>query len=109
MFAETLSAADRDLALQCLLAAADGPFFGEFEFLSLMGMSREDVREVAESLRGSQTHPKLANAVGSSLNNLLRFPHRRDAMLSSWIPGGRGAIEQFETRWDNLLDRNDAE
>lgn len=108
MINDRLTAFDRELAYSCLIAAADGPFFGDFEYLSLMGLTREETRQVAECLRdGKPSSFDLSCVVGAALNNLLRFPHRQDHELTEWVPGGRTAVVRMESRWHELRSSAD--
>lgn len=47
----TLSPADQELILAALTAAHDGPYFEDWEFQTLMGVTKAEVAEVIDSLR----------------------------------------------------------
>ncbi len=43
---------ERDVVRQCLKAAVESPFFPEWEFGTIFGLERDDVRRVLMSLWG---------------------------------------------------------
>jgi hypothetical protein len=96
---EQLSDADIAVIGQALRAAADGPFFDECEFHTLFGLTRSEVRDIADAwpnveLRSSNVHL----AVNNSLNNLLGYPHRQDSVWSEWIPVNRRQLGELFSR-----------
>lgn len=100
---EELTQEERELARCCLIAAARGPFFGDFEFQSLFGISRDTVETAARSLeQGDFSDVILFRAISGALNNLLRYPHREDDALAAWVPGGREAIQGLDIRLGRL-------
>ena len=77
----------------CLRAAAEGPFFPEWEFHTLFGLHRDEVRAFAASWPNSKDERDEFQAVNNSMNNLLGYPHGLEAQWSSWIPVDRGDLE----------------
>ncbi|MGB9067819.1 MAG: hypothetical protein WCC21_04560 [Candidatus Acidiferrales bacterium] len=83
---EHLSDADRAVLGQALRAAADGPFFDDEEFHTLFGLTRSEVRGVADAWPNVEFQSEdVQLAVNNSLNNLLGYPHRQDSVWSEWI------------------------
>ncbi|SUS05868.1 conserved hypothetical protein [uncultured Defluviicoccus sp.] len=71
---------------EALAAAARGPFFPDWEFETLFGLTRDEVGEVAGQISTwSAASPKHRVAVGSAVNNLLGYPHGRDADWAAWL------------------------
>ena len=71
-----LDARSIDVVRECLLAAADGPFFPDWEFQTLIGVDRETVRHVHRAWPDQTVaEDDFASAVRGSLNNLLGYPH----------------------------------
>lgn len=66
----------------CLVEVADGPLFDDEEFGTLLGLSRDEVRAIAEQWPADE-HPNTALAVNNSIVNLVGYPHgeRRTAAL----------------------------
>lgn len=77
----------------CLLAAADGPFFPDWEFQTLFGLERQEVRRYAESWPEGDEDVLLA--VAGSLNNLTGYPHQRDDVWTDWIPVSRERVRDL--------------
>ena len=81
-----LSNSDAATIGECLRAAADGPFFPDWEFQTLFGLSRTEVRLIADSwpdVDASQADVELA--VNNAINNLLSYPHGKFALWSHWV------------------------
>jgi hypothetical protein len=96
---EHLSDADKEVVGQALRAAADGPFFDECEFHTLSGLTRSEVRAVADAwpnveLQSANVHV----AVNNSLNNLFGCPHRQDSVWSEWISVNRRQLDELFSR-----------
>lgn len=80
------SDADLRTVRECLQAAAHGPFFPDWEFHTLFGLTRGQFVDVAESwpnLDFTDRNSRLAlnNAVG----NLLGYPHGRERQWPDFI------------------------
>lgn len=83
----------------CLRAAADGPFFEDWEFATLFGLERAEVKRIAaEWPRVDAGDESVSHAIQNSLNNLLRYPHGMDARLRLSVPNS-AAIENVLARW----------
>jgi hypothetical protein len=97
----TLSIDNEDIAAvrQCLRAAADGPFFPDWEFHTLMGSPRHEVRELAKHWPGNAEQERAALAIGIGvLNNLLGYPHGQESVWKSFISATRAEVEEVLER-----------
>lgn len=74
---DRLSSTDIHLVQECLNAAVDGPFFPDWEFHILMGLERDDVRQVASEWPATLNADTRDLAVTNVLNNLLGYPHKK--------------------------------
>src|SRR5271154_1760450 len=73
---DSLSDLDKGIVGQALRAAANGPFFPDWEFHTLFGLERDRVREIADAWPKQVAPPEeMTVAVNNSLNNLLGYPH----------------------------------
>jgi hypothetical protein len=78
-----LSAQDHQVIAESLRAAADGPFFPDWEVQSLFGVAREEVRTFASVYEPADDMPvKMGVAVHNALANLLGYPHGKQAEWS---------------------------
>ena len=85
MSLDDLSSNERDVVRECLTAAAEGPFFPDWEFEILFGITRADVRTVQENWPPNR-HDRMAQAaINHSFNNLLHYPHREKEAWSNFI------------------------
>ena len=66
---------ERQVVLQCLRAAVEGPFFPEWEFHTIFGLTREEVRAVLLSWPDLvEADQSVVVAINNSFNNLLGYP-----------------------------------
>jgi hypothetical protein len=106
-----LSDVDTVLVGQALRAAVNGPFFPEWEFHTLFGLTRSEVRAVADAWPNVRlTSADVALAVNNSLNNLLGYPHGQDSVWSQWISAERPQLDELLSRLrgsagENYLER----
>ncbi|QXC60100.1 hypothetical protein KSP35_17300 [Aquihabitans sp. G128] len=78
---ERLDAAEIDGVRRCLDAVCDGPFFDDWEFGTLMGVTRQEMSRVRDAWPGTPTATSSEDAlqmqrvaVGNALGNLLGYP-----------------------------------
>jgi hypothetical protein len=91
-----LSEHERHVILHCLQAAADGPFFPDWEFRTLFGCERNDIRAIVAAWpRVDDSDPTVAVAINNAIVNLIGYPHGHDADL----PFERPEIERVLARW----------
>src|SRR5437868_4651059 len=66
---------ERKVVKECLRAAVEGPFFPEWEFATLFGLSREDVKRVLVSWPDvNEADESVVLAINNGFNNLLGYP-----------------------------------
>src|SRR5262245_24333803 len=95
-----LSESEMQVIGDCLRAAADGPFFPDWEFSTIFGLERAEVKSIAaEWPRVAEDDEDVIRAVQNSLNNLLGYPHGMKAALREWVPGAPSAIRQVFEKW----------
>jgi hypothetical protein len=95
-----LTEAEQKLVGACLNAAAKGPFFDEWEFESLFGMTRSHLREVAGAWpEVDDTEEIVRLAINNSFTNLLGYPHRMDDNLLEWVGATREEINHVFEKW----------
>ncbi len=70
-----LTTDDQLLLGRCLRAAAEGPYFPDWEFHTLFGLTRAEVATVAKEWPGVTDEATTHLAINNALNNLLGYPH----------------------------------
>src|SRR4051794_7748661 len=71
-----LTAEERSLVGQCLIAASSGPYFENWEFQTLFGIERSIVEEIATLWPDvDPTNENVELAVVGAMNHLLGYPH----------------------------------
>lgn len=100
---EELSEQEIRVVRECLAAAANGPFFLDWELHSLFGCSREEVRMIATAWPDIDDRELDAvPAVVNSLNNLLGYPHGIERQWQDIISVSRGEVEALLRKFNGL-------
>ncbi|MCQ4632427.1 hypothetical protein GB927_020430 [Shinella sp. CPCC 100929] len=108
-FWKALSLSDVETVKQSLQAAVEGRFFADWEFSTLLGADRETARKVLSDWPLITIEPADGVAiVMNALNNLLAYPHGREAELLSYVPKGRIGISETLDRLGELLTEKSA-
>ena len=96
---EDLTANEKDIVERCLQAGVEGTFFPDWEFRTLMGAERSEVRAVWLAWPDGEADGP-SYTVSSVLNNLLGYPHAKDDALLVLVPEGMDAIQRvFDKIW----------
>jgi len=68
---------EREVVRECLRTTAEGPFFPDWEFHTIFGLERDDVRRVLSCWPElDEADETVVLAINNSLNNLLGYPTR---------------------------------
>jgi hypothetical protein len=84
---------------QALAAASAGPFFPDWEFETLFGMSRAEVSALVGTISHAPSTQQQRLGVGNAVNNLLGYPHGQEAQWSRWFTCTPGELELAYTTW----------
>lgn len=86
MLLADMNECERDVIRQCLRATVEGPFFPEWEFITLFGLERTKVEQILESWPPpNESAEDVQLAIKNSLRNLLGYPHRCEDEWSKFI------------------------
>ena len=95
-----LSPAERETVLECLTAAATGPFFPDWEFHTLFGMERSEVKAVVDAWPNiDDATESVSIAVSNSMNHLLGYPHGCEREWSRYISVGPTEVARIFQKW----------
>ena len=84
---------------QVLSAAADGPFFPEWEFSTLMGRTRAEFRAAVGTLApGARVTSEQRFLLAGAINNLLGYPHGQEESWGRWLSATPDDLEQLHVR-----------
>jgi hypothetical protein len=68
---------ERELVRECLRATVEGPFFPDWEFSTIFGLEREEVRKILSGWPElDESDKSVVVAINNSFNNLLGYPTR---------------------------------
>jgi hypothetical protein len=97
-----LTESDHLIISKCLKAAADGPFFPDWEFATLFGFSRDEFRRQASMYEPADDQPiHVGYAVHNALNHLVGYPIDSEDQWSIWIPVSRAEVNELLIKWSN--------
>jgi uridine phosphorylase len=95
-----LSSSDRDLIRRSLAACADGPFFEEWEFQSLFGLTRSEFRDAARRWAEQGTiDAEVELAVCNAVANLMGYPHGMDGKLQEDFGVSPLQLDEVFSKW----------
>src|SRR5215510_4450289 len=95
-----LTAAEQKAVLECPRAAATGPFFPEWEFQTLFGVNRSEVKAIVDAWPNiDETTVRVSLAISNSMNNLLGYPHGCDREWSQYISVGPEEVTRILEKW----------
>ena len=67
---------EKNIVRECLKAALDGPFFPDWEFQSLFGIEREELKKIVQDWpRIDPSDEVVVSAIHNSIVNLTGYPH----------------------------------
>ena len=96
---ERLTESESRVIGEVLRAAADGPFFPDWEFHTLFGLHREQVRRIASEWPLPVLPPEdVELAVNNAINWLLSYPHRKHEIWADWISVDQNALNELFNR-----------
>jgi hypothetical protein len=76
---------EKEIVLQCLVAATEGLFFPDWEFQILMGYSRDDFKGfINEWDKLDKSSNQIETLIISVLGNLTSYPHREEEALKNY-------------------------
>ena len=97
---KNLSKIEWDIIYQCLEAAVDGPFFPDWEFHTLFGLTRREVEQIVENWAiVDKDSSQAVLAINNSLNNLLGYPHKCDREWDDFISVDRKELRTIYSKW----------
>jgi len=96
---ERLSDDQRALIGLCLRAVVDGPYIPDWEFQTVMCVTREEAAAVADSWPDPTGAPVTFVTVNNTLNNLLGYPHKRWPELSEYLDADSRPLVAALARW----------
>jgi hypothetical protein len=96
-----------DFGYQCLEATVNGPFFPEWEFGTIFGLERNEVRQVLLSWPDlDETDESVVRAINNSFNNLLGYPAKnKQELWSKFISVGGMELARIFDKWKGRAPR----
>ena len=95
-----LNASDRTVILECLRAAATGPFFPSWEFHTLFGLERREWQEISDNWPEiDDTEERVYAAIGNSMNWLLFYPIDEEHLWSQYVSVSRAEVGRIFAVW----------
>ncbi|MEV7013011.1 hypothetical protein [Streptosporangium sp. NPDC051022] len=96
---ERMSAEDLRIIKECLDAAVNRPFFPDWEFQTLMGLTRGEIAAIAAAWPSSSEGGGQDDAVNNVLNMLLGYPHDHESRWHKYSSATPERIARVPARW----------
>jgi hypothetical protein len=98
---------EREVVRECLRAAVEGPFFPEWEFALLFGLTRDEVRQVLVSWPElNEADEVVVLAINRTLNNLVGYPsENKEAIWPRFIPVTGMELARIFDKWKGRAPR----
>lgn len=99
---------EREVVRRCLQAAVDGPFFPEWEFGTIFGLRRDEVRRVLVSWPSlDESDEIVVRAINNSFNNLLGYPAtNKQEIWPMFIPVSAVELARVFDKWKGRTPRD---
>jgi hypothetical protein len=95
-----LTAEEREIVRRSLVAAAKGPYFPEWEFQTLFGVTRAEVSDVLRAWPVvDESHDVVRLSINNALGNLFGYPHGRTEQLERELDATVARLEEVFTKW----------
>jgi hypothetical protein len=98
-----LTKKEKQIVLNCLHEATEGPFFPDWEFQTLIGVERDDVRLATLRLKQNASTVDDGWIITNILNNLTGYPHDE---FERWHEHFDFSIQDAEAILTKLLSGN---
>jgi hypothetical protein len=106
-----LSDAERRIVRECLIAAIEGSFFPDWEFQTLFGLERGEVRRILSLWPAlDEADESVVITINNSLNNLLGYPPANgDEEWPKFISVTREEVARIFDKWRGKSPRASAD
>jgi hypothetical protein len=103
---ENLTDTDKLLIKNCLRACVEGPFFPDWEFSTLFGLTRDEVNSIYIKFPDiNEKKSDTSLAINNAFNMLLFYPHEKNDILEKYIHISRNELSEKYTNWRILTNR----
>jgi hypothetical protein len=99
-----LNKRESDVVGDALRASVEGPFFPDWEFHTLMGVDREEMRAVLAAWPDIRDAEIAALAIHSALVNLLGYPHNQWKAWRTFSDADEQELNRVFHRWRSASD-----
>jgi len=91
----------REVIRECLRATAEGPFYPDWEFGTIFGLERADVKRILMAWpEVNEADDYVVKAINNSLNNILGYPARnKEEMWPKFISVTPAAVARILDKW----------
>ena len=90
----------KQIIKECLNAVANGPFIPEWEFPVLIGVNRNEVKEIADKWPDTDLEITKTNSIiNNCFNNLIGYPIEQPNKWSAYLSVTRLQLEDIFNSW----------
>ena len=97
---DDLTPDEREIVRRCLVAAAQGPYFPDWEFPIVFGVERAEVAEILRKWPYVEEENKSVDtAINNTFVNLLWYPHEMTEQLEEELGITVAMLQQVFMKW----------
>jgi len=104
---DTLDEKERSVIRECLQATVEGAFYPDWEFGTIFGLERDDVRRILEDWpEVNEADHYVLRAINNSLNNLLFYPAKnKEEMWPKLVSATPPEVARILDKWRGRTPR----
>jgi hypothetical protein len=95
-----LSSKERKVIYECIKAVAEGPFFPDWEFQTLFGIERKELKSFVSSWPNiDDSDEAVILAINNSMANLVGYPHGKEREWRKYISVSPNEVSAILLEW----------
>src|SRR5215471_2629337 len=102
-----LNPSELEIVRDCLRASVEGPFFPDWEFFTLFGLTRDELKQILAFWPNlNEADKSVMLAINNSFNNLIGYPHGMDDSWSEFVPVSAKELHRIFVKWRGASIQN---
>lgn len=89
-----------EIVRQCIHASYAGTFFPDWEFETLFGVEREELKQILTAWPNiDESDSRTMLSINNTFNNLLGYPHRKEKEWPKYITVSPHEVARIFSKW----------
>ena len=95
-----LTCKQKEIVYECMKAAVEGPFFPDWEFETLFGINRNELKSIVNAWPDiDDTDETVSLAINNSMANLIGYPHGKKGEWRKYISVSPEEVSAILQSW----------